>query len=334
MIAQGRNYITIDDIYKRVTDSDILSFYFGINKIPCLVNSPLRQDNKPSMGFYTTDGEHIKWKDFSTNECGGVFNLLRKYFNLSFDKTLEKVYNEVAKTSNKIINVSHKHHYKKSESTLNVKIREWREYDIKYWESYGITLKWLNWAEVYPISHKIITKDDQIYIFGAEKYAYAYVEHKEGNTTLKIYQPFSKDFKWCNKHDKSVVSLWTKIPEKGKTLVICSSLKDALCLSCQTNIPAIAPQGEGYSMSKTAIDNLKSRYENIFILFDNDAPGLSDGANLALNTGFTNVVLPKINNAKDISDLYKSLSDKKEFKQILYNLLNIKQNGKQKNHSS
>src|SRR5699024_495185 len=76
---------------------------------------------------------------------------------------------------------------------LQCKIRGWRKYDIEYWESYGISLQWLKFAEVYPVSHKIILKDGHRYVFRADKYAYAYVEHKEGKVTLKIYQPYSKD---------------------------------------------------------------------------------------------------------------------------------------------
>ena len=69
-------------------------------------------------------------------------------------------------------------------------------------------MKWLKYADVYPISHKIVIKDNKSYAFGADKYAYAYVEFKEGRTTLKIYQPFNKNgFKWSNRHDRSVISL-------------------------------------------------------------------------------------------------------------------------------
>ena len=159
--------------------------------------------------------------------------------------------------------------------------------------------------------------------FKADKYAYSYVERKEGKITLKIYQPFNKKgFKWTNKHDSSVISLWTKVPEKGDKICICSSVKDALCLSANTNIPAIAIQGEGYSISKTAINNLKERYKNIYILLDNDAPGIKDAEKLAKETGFINLVLPIFEGGKDISDLYKILNNKQKFKQILLNLFN------------
>ena len=115
--------------------------------------------------------------------------------------------------------------------------------------------------------------------------------------------------------DGSVVGLWTKIPEYGDRVVICSSLKDALCLSCQLHIPTLCLQGEGYGMSDTAVSELKRRYKQVFICFDTDAPGKADGESLAKRTGFKNVV-PDLGDEKDLSDYYKSLKDKQQFKEL------------------
>ena len=128
---------------------------------------------------------------------------------------------------------------------------------------YGVTPKALKYAEVYPISHKIVYKrindaDRPVkYIFPADKYAYCFVERKEGKVTLKVYQPLSKEYKWSNKNDGSVVGLWTKIPKKGDKLVICSSLKDALCLWSNIHLPCVYVQSETTGMSETAQKVLK-----------------------------------------------------------------------------
>ena len=326
-ISSGKSTITLNDIYKITTEAEILHHYLGIKSIPCKINSPLRLDRNPSFGIYSPNGTRITWTDFSSGERGGIFDLLNKMWGTDFNSTITRVYNDLVKSKKTDININ-KYSPKssiinKSNSELECKVRDWRDYDIKYWESYGISLKWLKYANVYPISHKIIIKGDKRYIFGADKYAYAFAEFKEGKTTLKIYQPYNKNgFKWSNKHDKSVISLWTKIPLKGDKLCICSSLKDALCLWANTGIPSLAIQGEGYSISNTAINELKNRFTSIYILLDNDEVGLKDGELLASKTGFINIVLPKINNAKDISDLYLSLKDKKQFKSILLNLFN------------
>jgi hypothetical protein len=244
----------------------------------------------------------------------GVLNTISKDIP-NIKKSSKVTYN---KSNNRSINNN-----RVSNSRLECKIRNWEKHDIDYWKSYGINYKWLQYAEVFPISHKIIVKDGKKCIFKADKYAYAFVEHKENNITLKIYQPFNKNgYKWNNKHDMSVISLWTKIPKKGDNVCICSSLKDALCLWSNVGIPAIAVQGEGYSMSITAQNELKKRFKNIYVLFDNDEAGIKNGIRLSKETGFKNIVLPNIDNAKDISDLYKYLSDKEKFINIIKKLFN------------
>lgn len=327
MIATGKSSVTLNDILNKVSEGDILSHYLGITKIPTIINSPLRKDNNPSFGINSADGNKIHWVDFATKERGGLFDLLGKLWGLAFNDVIQKIYQDIDNIHSSITykGYSNIKSYKSysSESTLKCKIREWREYDIKYWESYGITLPWLKYAEVYPVSHKIVIKNGQEYIFGADKYAYAFVERKEGNISLKIYQPFNTNgYKWSNKHDSSVISLWTKIPEKGNKICICSSLKDALCLWCNTGIPCIAPQGEGYKLSQTAIRELKSRFDKVYILYDNDEAGLLDSQKLSEETGFINLVLPNINGMKDISDLYHYLQNKQEFYKIIVQLFN------------
>lgn len=318
----------MEDIYKVTTEAEITHYYLGISSIPCKINSPLRLDRSPSFGLFSPNGSRITWIDFSSGERGGIFDLLGKMWNTNFKETLARIYKDFSKFngSTKIESTGHMPiaphiNVGNNDVTMECKVREWRKHDIEYWESYGISLEWLKYANVHPISHKIIIKKGQRYVFGADKYAYAYAEFKDGKTTLKIYQPYNKQgFKWSNKHDRSVISLWTKVPPTGDRVCICSSLKDALCLWSNTGIPALAIQGEGYTISDTAVSELKRRFKNVYILLDNDEAGLKDAKILASKTGFTNIVLPNINGAKDVSDLYLSLQDKEKFQKIMTGL--------------
>ena len=334
MISSGKSSFTLDDVLRVSSEAQIVSYYLGIQKVPCIINSPLRQDRHPSFGLYSPNGTEINYIDFSTRDSGTIFTLLKNMWNLDYPEVFKRICQDFSKFNSKATVIkSSKCDVTSQGSSSNIdmkcKVREWKDYDLEYWASYGITLPWLKYANVYPISHKIIVKDGKEFVFGADKYAYAYVEFKEGKTTLKIYQPFNKrGFKWANKHDRSVISLWTKVPKTGDKIVVCSSLKDALCLWANTSIPAIAIQGEGYGISNTAINELKRRYKEVYILLDNDEAGLRDGEKLSASTGFINLVLPNINGAKDVSDLYKSLENKKRFKDIILNLFNnYQQNG-------
>ena len=326
MISVGKPYISIEEIKSKVTDLDILHHYFGINEVPCIINSPFRADKNPSLSFYSKDGQSILWTDFATKEHGDVIDLLKVYWGESYKGVLEHLWEDlfnISSTNNNLRQTTYSRVRISNPVKLECKTREWKQHDIEYWNSFGIPIKWLEYADVYPISHKIIIKEGKRMVFAADKYAYAYVEFKEGNVTLKIYQPFNTvGYKWSNNHDKSVISLWTKVPEYGDRICICSSLKDALCLWANTGIPSVAVQGEGYSMSETAVNELYRRFKKVYILFDNDEAGLLDGVKLAESTGFTNIVLPNINGAKDISDLYKTIQDPKQFYQIIMGLFN------------
>lgn len=327
----GELSITLEDILAKTTEFEILNYYFMVDELPIVINSPLREDNKPSFGLYTLDDKKVHYYDFSTKDKGGLFDLLMKYWGESYKATLMRVWEDLPNFSNtnvKLNNTIKKKTYQSLKSRnidLQCKVREWRDYDLDYWASYGISLEWLKYADIYPISHKIVIRDNQRYVFGADKYAYAYVERKEGKITLKIYQPFNKGgYKWSNRHDRSVISLWTKVPEFGDRICICSSMKDALCLWANTGIPSLAIQGEGYGMSDTAINELKRRYKHIYILLDNDEAGLLDAEKLEQTTGFTNIVLPQFNGGKDVSDLFKSLQDPNKFKNIVLDLFKDK----------
>ena len=328
MISSGESSVSLEDIYRVTTEAEITHYYLGISSIPCKINSPLRLDRSPSFGLFSPNGSRITWIDFSSGERGGIFDLLGKMWNTNFKETLARIYKDFSKFkgTTKIEPTGHAPmtpHIStgNNDVIMECKVREWRKHDIEYWGSYGISLEWLKYANVHPISHKIIIKKGQRYVFGADKYAYAYAEFKDGKTTLKIYQPYNKQgFKWSNKHDRSVISLWTKIPPTGDRVCICSSLKDALCLWSNTGIPALAIQGEGYTISDTAVSELKRRFKNVYILLDNDEAGLKDAKILASKTRFTNIVLPNINGAKDVSDLYLSLQDKEKFRKIIIGL--------------
>ena len=329
VIGKTSSSISVPELFEKYSEVEILTAAFPeINSIPCKMSSPFRTDNNPSFSIYLDNDKHIKFKDFGDANCrGSLLDLLCKKWNCTFNQVFDKILELMSKEKGSDVTFKMKQiktltRKESSELTkIEVKVRPWQQYDIDYWASYGVEKQWLKYAGVYAISHKIITKKDEEtgkskrYIFTTDKYCYCYTEYKDNKLSLKIYSPFNKNHKWCSKMDASVISLWTKVPEYGDRIVICSSLKDALCLSCQLHIPAIAPQGEGYNISETAVNELKRRYKKIFICFDMDEPGKADALKLAEETGFT-IISPDLGKEKDLSDYYKSLSDKQQFKQL------------------
>lgn len=126
--------------------------------------------------------------------------------------------------------------------------------------------------------------------------------------------------------NKSVWSLWTKIPEKGDTLIISSSVKDCLNIMCNLKIPAIALQGEGYLPKPSVMQELKNRYNNIIVFYDNDFnnpdnPGRTDSIKLCNKYGLKRIEIPSEYKSKDPSDLFKNCG-KEKYLEILQPLIN------------
>lgn len=328
VVGKTSSSISKTEIFNKYSETQILSTVFPeVTEIPCVISSPFREDSHPSFSFFLDSNNHIRFNDYGDPTMkGGLIDLLCAYWHCTFNQTLDKICSLFIKDEDLQIKPKQIRTLTRKEADMLTKIqvtvRPWRDYDYEYWKSYGITKQWLKYAEIYPISYKIITKKENStskgkkFIFPADKLAYVYIERKEGKLQLKIYQPYNTNgFKWCSKMDASVVGLWTKIPEYGEKVIICSSIKDALCISCQLHIPTLCLQGEGYSMSKTAINELKRRYKKVYIAFDTDETGIKDGKKLAEETGFTNVI-PDLGKQKDFSDYYKALEDKQLFQNL------------------
>ena len=326
-VSTGFSTVSLKEILSRVSELDIAGFYFGITYLPCLINAPYRKDDKPSVSLFAGSDNQVLFKDFGTNEVGDIFTLLKKTWNVSLRNVVDKIARDLPLLKDGDIKTRRPRVYSITpgydpSATLKCKVREWRDYDLEYWETYGISLPWLKYGEVYPISQVIHIKEGITRTIPAEKLAYAYVERKDGNVTLKIYQPLSKSFKWINKHDSSVWDLWTKIPEKGECLIITSSRKDALCIWENTGIPSVSLQGEGYIPKKHVVDQLKERFNHVFILYDNDFSaevnhGRLFGQQLAERFGLIQLEIPEKYQSKDTSDLAKNFGRETVNKVIL-----------------
>lgn len=325
MVARGSDSTSIEKVNDLYSDFDIAHKYLGITCVPEVINSPLRQDNNPSLGLFINNRTNSLWfKDFGSGEKGSLYDLLAKMWNVSKDKVYDRILEDMPAPA--LIRKHGVKVYRKSAGKVEVRVREWRDYDIAYWDSYGISLPWLKFGEIYPISHIILTKNGHSYPIPAEKYAYVYVERKDGIVSFKIYQPYSKEYKWMSKHDSSVWDLWAKIPEKGDKLIITSSRKDALAIWSNTGIPALSLQGEGYIPKEHVVQQLKDRYNKVYVLYDNDFQseenhGRMYGKMIAERFNVTQIEIPEKWESKDPSDLVKN-HGREVLREVIYELVN------------
>ena len=326
MIGKSQDTISINNVREITSDDEVVSKYFNITAIPSIILSPLRKDRNPSLSIFRLPDGNIGYKDFGTGEKGSIYRLLSKLWNISIKQVYRRIISEYTYNSSNTLNIKAKRikKLKKSCTTLNVKVREWKEWDIEYWNKYGISKEWLEYAEIYPIS-TIFFNNDTVSI-PADKYAYVYVERKDNKVTLKVYQPYYERFKWISKHDSSVWDLWTKIPKTGDKLIITSSRKDALCIWSNTGIPSLSLQGEGYIPKESVINELKNRYKNIYILYDNDFQsevnhGRIFGKHLSEMFNLKQIEIPDKYKSKDTSDLCLNYG-KQTVKDVIFSLIN------------
>ena len=298
--------ICLDDILNKVSEVDILNHYLGISTLPILINSPFRQDKNPSVSIFINRNNNVIFKDFGTHKSYNLWSFLEDYWCCNYEEVLNRLNKDLNNIKNitGTLKVTHYKQYIHKSSKLEVTIREWRDYDLQYWESYGISLDWLKFGRVYPISYIFINGNR----FPAEKHAYVYIEKKDGNITMKVYQPFSERMKWLSKHDNSVWDLWDRLPQRGNKLIITSSRKDALCIWANTGVPAISLQGEGYIPKEHVVQQLKDRFEVVYVLYDNDFNSdINNGRNfgkvLSGKFNLRQIEIPIEWKCKDTSDL-------------------------------
>ena len=306
-----------------MSDRDIINRYLGINKFPCKLSSPLREDDdRPSFSMMERDGK-VFWKDFGTGESGTAIKLLAKIWRVEYSEALLKIKLD---TENTVPRVSLIRRYNgkihvTSNSTIKVKVRDWKEWDEQFWNSFGISRKFCTWCNVYPISHAFFTKEEdgakKTFCIPMDKYAYAYFEWKDGKESIKLYQPYSQTMKWLSKHDQSVWDLWKQAfmwadKRSNDAVILTSSRKDAMCLWENLKVPAMSLQGEGYIPKAQVMQQVFDKFKTVYIWYDNDFkhtednPGQDNARKLIdLYPQLKNICIPSQYKCKDPSDLVK-----------------------------
>lgn len=312
-----------EQVLKQVSDIQIYQFYLGKeigiqSSISCPF--PNREDKHPSFGFFIGTSGEICWNDF-VKGSGDCISFVQNLFTLNFNEALVKIIQDfdvqdefdytplnVPKTNNKQIQVDRMTSIKRLSEfkKIDIKTRKAALYDLEFWFSFGVTKESLIKYNVTPIQYYFINGN----IIKTDKHAYAFIEYKDKVETYKIYQPFNKDYKWINNHNDSVWQGWSQLPEKGETLIITKSLKDVMSINEVLGLPAVALQSESVLPKKEIVNQLHSRFDDIYILYDNDFDkeknwGEIYSKKLAQEFNFYHIQIQTKRKCKDFSDLVK-----------------------------
>jgi 5S rRNA maturation endonuclease (ribonuclease M5) len=148
-----------------------------------------------------------------------------------------------------------------------------------------------------------MTKDDnELCIKGLYLYGY----FKEDGTLYKIYQPKTLDKKFIKVADY-IQGMGQCTGEKN--LLITSSLKDVMSIkSLKLSIDVIAPDSENTMIKQDVMEELRSKYDKIIVMFDYDEAGIEAMKKYKEKYPFIEITLLPM--SKDVSDSIKDYGAK------------------------
>lgn len=309
-----------EEILHKIDVIDIYSFYLkkNIKQIPFKCKSPLRTEQNPSFSLYIYNNT-IFWKDFTLGVSGDVFKLISKMFDINYNESVYKIYQEMIKNNfllneRKIYNV-HKS-IKISNSSIEItpfifKNKIPQSY-FDYWEQYKvITKNILKKNNVFAV--KYVMLNDTIYArYKNNDIIILYKEKRKNNNKIyrKIYRPFNKEKKWLSNYrgdSKWLIHGLSNINKTVNYIIITKSNKDKMVLE-GLGYNSVNVQNEGISIPKEIINYLKSLYEYIYIFYDNDFNKSKNWGQIAAKKQkqiypcFSNIMIPSKYECTDISE--------------------------------
>lgn len=292
--------ITLDWILSKVTEYDIYAKYIGEFKVGMIYNSPFRKDKNPSFGiFYSKRTNQLLFKDHGTGECGNVIKFVQLYTGITnYPDILKDIVNRLnISNSTKLTTTQYK---PPTETVIGIVRQNFTETDKKYWSQFNIDINTLKKFNVFSIKYYLcngVVKG----IYKDTNPMYAYKVYNN----FKIYRPLGDKYtKWRNNLTEYDIQGYEQLPQKGDTLIITKSMKDVMCLY-KIGIPAISPSSESTFIPDKCLEELKTRFKRILILFDRDVAGIKYLRKISKKTGLEPLLINKKFNAKDVSDAIK-----------------------------
>lgn len=304
--------ITKELILSRFSEEQLMEYYLHTPVKKGLFRSPLRRDKQPTCSFYRNKSGTLIFKDFATGQHLNVFDVVQSIFRCDYFEALRIIANDFGIVRD---NALHKNPGKinlnpikikdKEISKIQIEIQEFTDKELKWWGRYGITRDILRRFDVYSCKHVFL--NDQLFAESQQHcpiFGY-YGKKYQGLELWRCYFPKRTSFRFITNWPSKKIQGYDQLPKKGKLLVITKSMKDSMCLySC--GITACAPNSENLFISDKVLEDLKSRFENIVVFYDNDRPGLYNMAKIRReHPELTYIFIPKKYGSKDISDFYK-----------------------------
>ncbi len=331
--------ITKELILSRFSEEQLMEYYLHIPVKKGLFRSPLRRDKQPTCSFYRNKSGTLIFKDFATGQHLNIFDVVQSIFRCDYFESLRIIANDFGIVRD---NALHKNPGKinlnpikikdKEISKIQIEVQEFTDSELKWWGKYGISKDILKRFNVYSCKHVFL--NDQLFAESQQHcpiFGY-YGKKYQGLELWRCYFPKRTSFRFITNWPSKKIQGYDQLPKKGKLLVITKSMKDSMCLySC--GITACAPNSENLFIPDKVLEDLKNRFENIVVLYDNDRPGLYNMAKIRKeHPELTYIFIPKRYGSKDISDFYKDHGRKETLNLIKTFILWLKEHRQNQTH--
>jgi hypothetical protein len=312
--------ITKEFLLSKNSEETYMSYYLGIPVKKGLFKSPLRDDKHNTCSFFRGHSGNLYFKDFATGQCLTFEGVVMEKYNCTYPSALKIIAKDFGyiqntdiknkNTPKPEIKIQPKFESEK-ETFIQVEIKDFSESELKWWNSFGITKETLNRYKVYSV--KTVFLNGNIYAQSTQHspiYGY-YFGKKENIEQWRIYMPKRKEFRFIGNVSTKTIQGYKQLPEKGKLLVITKSMKDSMLLS-SLGIPAVAPNSETQFVSEKLLEEFKSRFKNIVLLYDSDLTGVRFMNKIRKQYHDLIIcMIPRKYEAKDISDFYQKYGKSK-----------------------
>ena len=322
------NKITKEFLLSKNTEETYMAYYLGIPVTKGLFISPLRSDNHKTCSYFRGKSGNLYFKDFATGQCLTFEGVVMLKYSCSYKEALNiiaKDFGYIKGTSPiKTFKVQPKFEGDK-QTFIQVEIKDFAEHELKWWNSFGITKNILKKFNVF--SCKSVFLNSNLHSQSSQHmpiYGY-YFGKKENIEQWRIYYPKKTSFRFVGNVSSKTVQGYRQLPKNGKLLIITKSMKDLMSLYAY-GISACAPNSETVFMTDKMLEDLKTRFERIVVLFDTDIPGIS--AMRKLKKKYPELeyfFIPRKYKCKDFSDLRAMYGEKETKKLIIKWLKNSRQ---------
>ena len=282
--------------------------------------SVIRSDANPTCSFYKNKNNILMYKDFA----GPTFDFIgcvMYLFNCNYYNALRIIAHDfniipIADIPRNPPKIQYTNTVleKTSKSRIEVELKEFSEKELKWWEGFGISKNTLKKFQVYSI--KSIFLNGVYFSSSSESspiYGYYGGTASDGTELWRLYMPTKRNYRFLSNWSQEMIQGSKQLPKSGEFVVITKSMKDVMSLY-EFGITAIAPNSENLFLTEPQYNKIKSRFNQVYLLYDRDLPGVKSANKIRKKFKEVQVLLtPK---TKDFSDYVKKYGIMKTFKLV------------------